>query len=61
MLASGEEYTTSSSVVPILMELDLHLKEMQKITEISKVNYPIVVKLNKRFAKWIDPGKKIGS
>jgi len=28
MLASGEEYTTSSSVIPIIMELNHHLKEM---------------------------------
>jgi len=54
MLASGEEYTTSSSVIPIVMELNHHLKEMQMIADISKVSTILLSQL-KRFAKWTDP------
>lgn len=35
-LVSGEEYTTISSVIPIIMELNLHLKEMKKVPEVCE-------------------------
>lgn len=37
-LVSGEEYTTISSVIPIVMEINLHLEEMKKIPELSAVS-----------------------
>jgi len=32
-LVSGEEYTTISSVIPIVMKINLHLEEMKKLPE----------------------------
>ena len=53
-LASGEEYTTSSSVIPILMELELLLKEMQKISDILSIPHALLSQLKQRFAKRVD-------
>ena len=53
-LASGKEYTTSSFVIPFLMELELHLKEMHRISDISSVPHALLSQLKQRFAKWVD-------
>ena len=55
-LISGEEYTTMSSIIPILMELNLHLREMVKVPEITEVATTLQVELNRRFRKYTDPG-----
>ena len=35
-LVSGEEYTTISSVIPIIMELNLHIEEMKKVPKVCE-------------------------
>ena len=54
-LISGEEYTTLSSVIPILMELQLHLRDMIQIPEISAVAVTLQSDLKRRFKKYTDP------
>ena len=34
-LISGDDYTTLFSVIPIVMEVNLHLEEMKKIAKVS--------------------------
>ena len=36
-LSSGEDYTTLSSVIPVIMELNLHLEDMKKVSELKNV------------------------
>ena len=52
-LVSGEDYTTISCVIPIIMELNLHLEEMKKIPEVSGAANMLLVELKYRFT---DPG-----
>ena len=54
-LVGGEEYTTISCVVPVLMELGFHLDEMKKIPEISKVSHLLHAELIRRFRKLTHP------
>ena len=54
-LISGEEYTTLSSVIPILMELQLHLSDTALIPEIAAVATTLQSELNRRFKKYTDP------
>ena len=56
LLVSGEEYTTLSSVIPILMELNLHLEDVKKIPELSDVLTLLQSELKRRFRKFTDPG-----
>ena len=55
-LVSGEEYTTLLSIIPILMELQLHLREMVNIPDIAAVATTLQSELNRRFRKFTDPG-----
>ena len=55
-LISGEEYTTLSSVIPILMELQLHLQDMVQVPEVASVATTLRSELNRRFRKYTDPG-----
>lgn len=54
-LVSGEEYTTISSVIPIIMELNLHLEEMKKDPETSRAASVLLSELKLRFKKFTDP------
>ena len=49
-----KEYTTISCVIPIVMELDLHLQEMQKVPELSRVATVFHAELKCRFGKLSD-------
>ena len=55
-LVSGEEYTTMSSVLPIIMELNLHLEEQKHISEQSSLASRLQSDLKQRFKKYTDPG-----
>ena len=55
-LSSGEDYTTISSVIPIIMELNLHLEEMKKVPELTVVSNLLQSELKRRFRKCTDPG-----
>ena len=55
-LISGDEYTTMSCVVPAVMELNLHLEDMKKITEVKHVASHLQSELKRRFRKCTDPG-----
>ena len=54
-LVGGEDYTTLSSVIPIVMEVDLHLEEMKKIPEVTNVSALLLSELKRRFRKYTDP------
>ena len=54
-LISGEEYTTISSALPILMEINLHLEEMRKIPDVAEVSTVLQSELKRRFRKCTDP------
>ena len=55
-LVSGEEYTTASSVIPILMELNIHLEESKKVPELHPVATLLQSEHKRRFKKYTDPG-----
>ena len=55
-LISGDEYTTMSCVVPAVMELNLHIEDMKKITELKHVASHLQAELKRRFRKCTDPG-----
>ena len=55
-LTSAEESTTLPSVLPILMELQLHLREMVQVPEIALVATTLQSELKHRFRKYTDPG-----
>ena len=54
-LSGGEDYTTVSSVVPIIMELKLHLSEMKKKPNLSTVSLCLYEELERRFGNLISP------
>ena len=54
-LISGEEYTTISSALPILMEVNLHLEEMKKNPDVAEVSTVLQSELKRRFRKCTDP------
>ena len=54
-LCGGEDYTTRSSVVPIIMELKLHLLEMKKKLNLSAVSLCLCEELEKRFGNLLSP------
>jgi len=54
-LCSGEEYTTISSTVPIIMELKYHLEEMTKKTGMASLSEKLRDELIKHFDKYINP------
>lgn len=51
-LVSGEDYTTISSILPIIMELTLHLEEMKQIPELSRAASLFLTELKQRFKKF---------
>ena len=54
-LSSGEDYSTLSSVIPIIMELNLHLEDMKKVSELRDVCVTLQSELKHRFRKCTDP------
>ena len=54
-LVGGEDFTTLSPVIPIVMEVNLHLEEMKKIPEVASVAALLLVELKRRFRKYTDP------
>lgn len=54
-LVGGEDYVTISSVIPIVMELNLHLDEMKKTPEMSSVSHLLQSELKRRFRIYTDP------
>lgn len=54
-LSGGEDYTTISSIVPIIMELNLHLLEMRKKPNLSAVSLCLQEELQKRFDNLLSP------
>ena len=54
-LSGGEDYTTISSIVPIIMELNLHLLEMRKKPNLSAVSLCLQEELQKRFDNILSP------
>ena len=55
-LSSGEEYTTVSGVLPIIMELNLHLEEQKRNSETSSLASRLQSDLKQYFKKYTDPG-----
>ena len=55
-LSCGEDYTTLSSVIPIIMELNLHLEDMKKVSELRNVCGIFQSELKYRFRRCTDPG-----
>ena len=54
-LVGGEDNVTISSMIPIVMELNLHLDEMKKTPEMSSVSHLLQSELKRRFRKYTDP------
>ena len=54
-VSSGEDYTTISSVIPIIMELNLHLDELKKVPEMTEVSNVLQSELKRRFRRCTDP------
>ena len=54
-LISGEEYSMLSSIIPVVMELSLHLEDMKKIPDVSQAESVLLVNLKQRFRKFTDP------
>ena len=54
-LCCGESYTTLSAVIPIILELNYHLKETQRKPGMSTVAKALQVEMHRRFNKYIDP------
>ena len=54
--AQYTDYTTISCVIPIIMELNIHLEEMKKIPEVSWAANTLLVELRHRFRKFTAPG-----
>lgn len=55
-LVSGEEYTTTSCVIPILMELNLHLEKFKKVPELREAATVLQSEHKRRFRKYTDAG-----
>ena len=53
-LVSGEEYTTIPSVIPIIMEITLHLEETKKVLELTAVSTRLQSELKQRFKRYTD-------
>ena len=54
-LCSGEQYTTISSVIPIVMELKYHLEEIASKPGMATISKKLTDELNKRFDKFVNP------
>ena len=54
-LVGGEDYITILSVIPIVMELNLHLEETKKSLELTNVCCLLQSELKRRFRKYTDP------
>jgi len=54
-LCSGEEYTTISSVVPIVIELKYHLEDMSKKPGMATISKKLSDELKRRFDKYVNP------
>ncbi len=53
-LCCGESYTTLSAVIPIILELNYHLKETQRKPGMSTVAKALQVEMHRRFNKYIN-------
>ena len=54
-LCSGEEYTTISSVVPIVVELQYHLEEMSTKPGMATISKRLNNELKSHFDKYVNP------
>ena len=54
-LTSGDEYTTFSTVVPVLMELDYHLEAMKEKPGLREIASLLQKELSDRFQKVLVP------
>jgi len=54
-LVSGKEYTTISSIIPIVMKINLHLEEMKKVPELTAVSTRLQSELKLRFRRYTHP------
>ena len=54
-LIQGEEYTTISTVIPSVMDLNLHLDEMSHNSEVGAAATKLQSELKKRFRRYTDP------
>lgn len=48
-LISGEIYTTLSAIIPVIMELDLHLEELKKVQDLSDAATVLQSEVRKRY------------
>ena len=54
-LISGEEYTTLSAIISVIMELNLHLEELKKVPDLSNAAAVLQSEVRCRFRKYTDP------
>ena len=57
LILSGDEFTTTSSTLPMIMDLHLHLEEMKSSSDrhTGEVAKLMQVDLTRRFRKFTDP------
>ena len=53
-LISGKEYTTLSTIIPVIMELNLHLEELKKVPDLSNAATVLQSEVRGRFRKYTD-------
>ncbi|RDD43330.1 hypothetical protein TrispH2_004461 [Trichoplax sp. H2] len=53
-LIDRKDNPTISCILPIIMELDLHLEAMKEVAEIANVSSILQLELKHKFSKWID-------
>ena len=54
-LISGEEYTILSAIIPVIMELNLHLEELKNVPDLSNAVTVLQSEVRHRFRKYTDP------
>ena len=53
-LIGGENYTTISTVIPVIMEINMHIQEMKKNQDLATASNTLEREMKKRFGRYLD-------
>lgn len=53
-LIRGENYTTISTVIPVIMEINMHIQEMKKNQDLATASNTLEREMKKRFGRYLD-------
>jgi len=56
-LVQGEDFTTASCVIPAIMDLSIHLHELQQNPDVGEATQVLLHELKKGFKKITDPDR----